>query len=406
LIYSTIKLETVREMDFEFTAEQEKLRQEVRTFLDKELPPDWVDYVATPVDDAVVHREDGWQVFQDMARKLGEKGWLSLFWPTKYGGQACSHVDYLVFLEEIARRGSPGYNAVSAKMLAPTLMDYGTEEQKERHLKPIGRGEEFWCEGFSEPGAGSDLASLQTKAIKDGNHFIVNGQKTWSTFADFSDWCCLLARSDPHSKRSKGLSFFLVDLSTPGVTVRSIINILGEPDFSEIFFEDVRVPKENLLGPENEGWQVVQAFLSYERATIAPVSVVQTMIQRLVKYIAAHPERDWANSRQTLAELEIETEIGRLIGYRVAWLQDKGLATEWHAGMSRMYNTSLFKRAGNAAMQILGSYGQLDKREDRAPWHGWFEYLFLASIGATIAAGTTEIQRNIIALRGLGLPRE
>lgn len=392
-------------MDFAFTAEQEKLRQEVRAFLDKELPPDWVDYIGTAVDDVVVPREDGWQVFQDMARKLGEKGWLSLFWPTKYGGQACSHVDYLVFLEEIARRGSPGYNAVGAKMLAPTLMDYGTEEQKERHLKPIGRGEEFWCEGFSEPGAGSDLASLQTKAIKDGNHFIINGQKTWSTFGDYSDWCCLLVRSDPYSKRSKGLSFFLVDLSTPGVTVRSIKNILGEPDFSEIFFEDVRVPKENLLGPENEGWQVVQAFLSYERATIAPVSVVQTMIERLVKYIAAHPERDWANSRQALARLEIETEIGRLIGYRVAWLQDKGMATEWHAGMSRMYDTALFKRAGSIAMQILGLYGQLDRRDDRAPWQGWFEYLYLSSIGATIAAGTNEIQKNVIALRGLGLPR-
>jgi alkylation response protein AidB-like acyl-CoA dehydrogenase len=392
-------------VDFAFTAEQEKLRQEVRAFLDKELPPDWVDYIGTAVDDVVVPREDGWQVFQDMARKLGEKGWLSLFWPTKYGGQACSHVDYLVFLEEIARRGSPGYNAVGAKMLAPTLMDYGTEEQKERHLKPIGRGEEFWCEGFSEPGAGSDLASLQTKAIKDGNHFIINGQKTWSTFGDYSDWCCLLVRSDPYSKRSKGLSFFLVDLSTPGVTVRSIKNILGEPDFSEIFFEDVRVPKENLLGPENEGWQVVQAFLSYERATIAPVSVVQTMIERLVKYIAAHPERDWANSRQALARLEIETEIGRLIGYRVAWLQDKGMATEWHAGMSRMYDTALFKRAGSIAMQILGLYGQLDRRDDRAPWQGWFEYLYLSSIGATIAAGTNEIQKNVIALRGLGLPR-
>jgi alkylation response protein AidB-like acyl-CoA dehydrogenase len=284
-------------------------------------------------------------------------------------------------------------------------MDYGTEEQKERHLKPIGMGEEFWCEGFSEPNAGSDLASLQTKAIKDGNHFIINGQKTWSTFADYSDWCCLLARTDPHSKRSKGLGFFLVDLSTPGVTVSSIKNILGEPDFSEIFFEDVRVPKENLLGPENEGWQVVQAFLSYERATIAPVSVVQTMIDRLVKYIAATPHRDWTDARQMLVQLEIETEIGRLIGYRVAWLQDKGLATEWHAGMSRMYDTALFKRAGGIAMQILGLYGQLDRREERAPLHGWFEYLYLASIGATIAAGTTEIQKNIIALRQLKLPR-
>jgi alkylation response protein AidB-like acyl-CoA dehydrogenase len=393
-------------MDFGFTVEQNKFRQEVRVFLDTELPPDWLDYIGPTIDDSVVNREDGWQVFKDMAQKLGEKGWLSMFWPKEYGGQACSHVDYLIFLEEIARRGSPGYNAIGAKMLAPTLIDYGTEEQKERHLKPIARGEEFWCEGFSEPRAGSDLASIQAKAIKDGNHFIINGQKTWSTFAAYSDGCCLLARSDPNSRRSRGLSFFLVDLSTPGITVRSINNILGEPDFSEIFFEDVRVPQENLLGGENEGWQVAQAFLSYERAAIAPVSVAQSMIERLVTYIAATPERDWTKSRHMLARLAIETEIGRLIGYRVAWLQDKGIATEWHTSMSRLYSTELFKRVSAYAMQILGLHGQLDKRDDRAPLCGWIGHSFLASIGATIATGTSEIQKNIIALRGLGLPRE
>lgn len=392
-------------MDFKFTAEQESFRREVRTFLDRELPPEWPDYIGPTIDDSVVNIKDGWQVFKDMARKLGDRGWLSLFWPEEYGGKSCSHVDYLIFLEEIARRGSPGYNAIGAKMLAPTLIDYGTEEQKEMHLRPIGRGEEFWCEGFSEPDAGSDLASLKVKAVKDGNHFIINGQKTWSTFADYSGWCALLARTDPNAKRSKGLSFFLVDLSTPGVTVKSIMNIIDEPDFSEIFFEDARVSKEHLLGPENEGWRVAQDFLSYERATIAPVSVVQTMIDRLIKYIAANPDRDWTDARQTLAQLEIETEIGRLMGYRVAWLQDKGLATEWHAGMTRMYDTALFKRAGSIAMQILGLYGQPDKRGERAPLQGWFEHLYLSSIGATIAAGSNEIQKNLIALRRLGLPK-
>lgn len=392
-------------MNFQFTVEQEKFRQEVRTFLDTELPPGWVDYIGPTIDDTVVNREDGWQVFKDMARKLGDKGWLSLFWSKEYGGQSCSYVDYLIFLEEIARCGSPGYNAIGAKMLAPTLIDYGTEEQKKRYLKPIAKGQEFWCEGFSEPGAGSDLASLQTKAIKDGNHFIINGQKTWSTFADYSDWCCLLARTELHSRRSRGLSFFLVDLSTPGVNVNSIKNILGEPDFSEIFFEDVRVPKENLVGGENEGWQVAQALLSYERAAIAPVAVVQTMIERLVNYIKVTPERHWANSRHTLAQLAIEAEIGRLICYRVAWLQDKRMATVQDAAISRLYSSELLKRAASVAMQLLGLYGQLDEREGMAPLRGWIEHLYLASIGATIITGTSEIQKNIIALAGLGLPR-
>jgi len=393
-------------VDFLFTEEQERFRQEVRSFLDRELPSDWVDYIGTAIDDTVVHSEDGWQVFKDIAHKLGEKGWLSLFWPKEYGGQSCSHVDYLIFLEEIASCGSPGYNAIGAKMLAPTLFKYGTEEQKERHLKLIAKGEEFWCEGFTEPNAGSDLASLQTKAIKDNNDYIINGQKTWSTFASYSDWCCLLARTDPYLKRHQGISFFLVDLSTPGVTVKPINNMIGEPDFGEIFFEDVRVPKENLVGGENEGWEVVQTMLGYERIAIAPVAVVQSLIERIVKYIKANPQRQWENSRQTLAQLKLEAQIGRLICYRLAWLHDKGMATAYAAAMSRLYSTELLKRAASVAIELLGLYGQLDKGDSRAPLHGWFKHLYLSSVGATIAAGTSEILKNIIANSGLRLPRE
>jgi alkylation response protein AidB-like acyl-CoA dehydrogenase len=392
-------------VDFEFSAEQERFRQEIRAFLDAELPADWAGYVAPTTGDHIGSREDGWQVFKDIARKLGGRGWLSLFWPEEYGGQSRSYVDYLIFSEEIARRGSPGYNPIAVKMLAPTLIDYGTEEQKARHLKPIAKGQEFWCEGFSEPEAGSDLASLQTKAIRDGNHFIINGQKTWSTFADYSDWCCLLARSDRHSKGAKGLSFFLVDLSTPGVTIESIENMAGEPHFSQIFFEEVRVPEENLVGQENEGWQVAQALLGYERTSIEFVAMVQTMIERLTKYIKAVPAKQ-ARHRELLARLAIEAEIGRLINYRVAWLHDKGINTIWQAAMTKLYSTDLFKRAASVAMQLLGLYGQLDKRDDIAPWRGWVEHFYLVSFGATIAAGTSEIQKNIIARKGLGLPRK
>ena len=392
-------------MNFEFTAEQERFRQEVRAFLDTELPPDWVGYLGGTTGDHVAGSSDGWQVFKDIARKLGKKGWLSLFWPKEYGGQSWPLVDYLVLVEEIARRGSPGYNPIAVKMLAPTLIDYGTEQQKERHLKPIARGEEFWCEGFSEPGAGSDLASLQTKAIKDGNHFIINGQKTWSTFANYSDWCCLLARSDPYSQRSKGLSFFLVDLSTPGVTVRPIRNLAGEPSFCEIFFEDAKIPKENIVGKENEGWQVTQALLGYERTSIEYIAMVQSMIEGVVKYLKTAPQMPSIPNRHLLAKLATDAEIGRLINYRVAWLHDKGMATDWYAAIAKLYSTELFKRAASAAMHLLGLYGQLDKRDDIAPLRGWIEHMYLVSFGATIAAGTSEIQKNIIALRHLGLPR-
>jgi alkylation response protein AidB-like acyl-CoA dehydrogenase len=392
-------------LDFKFTAEQEKFRQEVRVFLDRELPPDWVGYLGGTTGDHVVERSEGWQVFKDIARKLGEKGWLSLCWPKEYGGQARSYVDYLIFAEEIARRGSPGYNPIAMKMLAPTLIDYGTEQQKERYLKPIARGEEFWCEGLSEPEAGSDLGSLQTKAVKDGNHFIINGQKTWSTFANYSEWCFMLTRSDPHTQGYKGLGFFLVDMSTPGITVSPIKNLAGEQSFCEIFFEDARVPKENLVGKENEGWPVAQALLAHERTSIELVAMAQSLIEETIKYLKVNPQLAPVSARDSLARLATEAEIGRLLNYRVAWQNDQGLATDLYASMAKLYSTELFKRAARATMHLIGLYGQLDKKAAIAPLSGWIEHMYLVSFGATIAAGTSEIQKNIIALRGLRLPR-
>lgn len=392
-------------MDFKFTAEQDRFRQEVRDFLDRELPPDWAGYVGGTAGDHVSDNSDGWQVFKDIARKLGEKGWLSLPWPREYGGQARSYVDYLIFAEEIARRGSPGYNPIAVKMLAPALIEYGTEKQKKRYLKPIARGEEFWCEGFSETEAGSDLGSLQTKAVKDGNYFIINGQKTWSTFANYSQWCCLLARSDPHSQGYKGLSFFLVDLTIPGITVSPIKNLAMEQSFCEIFFEDARVPKENLVGKENEGWRVAQALLGYERTSIEFVAMVQSIIEKIAKHLKANPQLAPVSARDSLAKLATEAEIGRLLNYQVAWRHDQGLATDWHASMAKLYSTELFKRTAGIAMHLIGLYGQLDKKEAIAPLRGWIEHMYLVSFGATIAAGTSEIQKNTIAMRGLRLPR-
>jgi len=292
------------------------------------------------------------------------------------------------------------------KMLAPTLFKYGTEEQKARHLKPIASGEEFWCEGFTEPDAGSDIASLKTRAVKDKDYYIVNGQKTWSTFANYSGWCCLLARTDPELKRHRGLSYFLVDLSTPGITVVPIVKMQGDPDFGEIFFEDVKVPKENLVGGENEGWKVVQTMLRHERIAIAPVTVAQSLIERLIKYMKDHPERRWQDARQRLAKLRVEVEVGRLICYRLAWLHDQGMDTVHDAAMSRLYGTDLLKRAATVGVDLLGLYGQLDKRESRAPLHGWFEHLYLSALGVTLAAGSSEILKNIVAGSKLELPKE
>jgi alkylation response protein AidB-like acyl-CoA dehydrogenase len=392
-------------LDFAFSAEQEKFRQEVRTFLDRELPPNWVGYLGGTTGDHVVDNSQGWQVFKDISTKLGRKGWLSLCWPREYGGQARSYIDYLIFAEEIARRGSPGYNPLAMKMLAPTIIEYGTEPQKERFLPPMARGEAFWCEGLSEPEAGSDLGALRTKAVKDGSHFIINGQKTWSTFANYSDWCFMLARSDPNTQGYKGLSFFLVDMSTPGVTVSPIKNLAGEQSFCELFFEDARVPAANLVGKENEGWRVAQALLAHERTSIEYVAMVQSLIEETIKYLKANPRLAPVAARESLARLVIEAEIGRLLNYRVAWQHDQGVTTDLYASVAKLYSTELFKRAASTAMRLIGPYGQPDKKEAIAPLSGWIEHMYLVSFGATIAAGTSEIQKNIIALRGLSLPK-
>jgi alkylation response protein AidB-like acyl-CoA dehydrogenase len=391
-------------VDFAFSQEQEAFRQEVRAFLEAELPPDWVGYLAPTTGDHAVDGEEGWRVFRNMARKLGEKGWLSLFWPKEYGGQSRPYVDYLIFAEEVARRGSPGYNPVAVKMFAPALIEYGTEAQKTQHLKLMSSGQEFWCEAFSEPEAGSDLAGLKTKAVKDGDDFLINGEKTWGTFATHADWCCLLARSDPEAQGTRGLSFFMVDLSSPGIEVIPIKNMANEFHFAQIFFDEVRVSRENLVGEENQGWRVAQAMLGYERTSIEFVAMVQAVIEKLTAYTMTDPKLA-AKAREPLAQLTIDAEIGRLLNYRVAWYYDQGRASAWQAAMAKLYCTDLFKRAAGVAMKVLGLYGQLDKEDKLAPERGWFEHAYLVSYAATIAAGTSEIQKNIIARKELDLPK-
>jgi alkylation response protein AidB-like acyl-CoA dehydrogenase len=392
-------------MDFQFTEEQQRFRQEVRDFLEAELPADWVDYLGTAIDDSVVHREDGWTVFQSMARKLGRKGWLSRFWPEEYGGQSCSYIEYMVMLEELARKGSPGYNAIGVKMLSPCIFKFGTPEQKARHLPLIAKGEEFWCEGFSEPDAGSDIASLKTRAVRDGDHYIINGQKTWGTFADHADWACVLTRTDPDQKGYRGLGFFMLDLSLPGINVVPIEKMHGDPDFSELFLEDVRIPADCLLGEENRGWDVVQTMLNYERIAIAPVAATLSMIERMTQYIQENPDRPWDNAREQLAKFKIEAEVGRLFCYRLASMHDAHAATPHDAALARYYGTSLFKRTATALMEILGLYGQLDRRDERAPLQGWFQHTFMSGVGITLAAGASEVLKNLVALLGLEMPR-
>ena len=241
-------------MDFRFSETEEKFRQELLEFLDRELPAGWGEGPAPSPDDE-------WAETLRMRRKLAERGWLTMHWPPEYGGQGASPILSLIFNEEMSYRGAPGRDAFGARMLGPTLMIYGTEEQKRQFLPPVARGEVQWCQGYSEPQAGSDLASLSTRAEDEGDYFRVNGSKVWTSLAHRADWMMVLVRTDPEAPKHRGISFLLVDMKSPGVEVRPIMNMAGTHEFNEVFFDDVQVPKGNLVGEKDRGWYVAVTLL-------------------------------------------------------------------------------------------------------------------------------------------------
>ena len=388
-------------MDFRFTQEEEKFRQEIREFLKRELPPDWTGWPVLGEADT----DEDWAFCRQMTRKLAERGWLAIGWPKEYGGQGASYIMQIILSEEINYHQSPGMDFMGIGMLGPALMAHGAEEQKRRYLPGIARAEVVWCQGFSEPNAGCDLASLQTRAVETDDCFIANGQKLWTSNAHRADWCFFLARTDPEAPKHKGISFLLVDLKTPGITVRPLINIANGRSFNEVYFDEVRVPKENLVGQKNRGWQVAQTLLGHERSGIHRIASARRNADLLIEYARETGLGKDPLIKQKLVQLTIEGDIARLLAYRVGWLQTTGQAVEYEASMSRVYGAEYQQRVARVGMQILGLYGQLAKDSKWTKLYGKIEEDYLCSIGATLAAGTSEIQRNIIALRGLDLPR-
>ncbi len=390
-------------MDFRLSQEEEDFRREVRDFLEKELPPEWI------AGKEHMETDEEWAFSRSMMRKLAAKGWLCLAWPGEYGGQA-NLFKQLILNEEMFYYGAPGLDFVGVCMLSPVLISYGSEEQKQQHLPGIAGGEILWCECFSEPGAGSDLAAISTQAVEDGDDFIVNGQKTWISQAHRADWGFLLVRTDADAPKHRGISFLLMDMKMPGITVRPIIDMAGVHFLNEVFFDNVRVSKKNLVGEKNQGWFVAMALLGFERSGIHRLSLARRMVHLLVEYVK-ETRRDGVPLasdpliRAKLAELAIECEVGRLLAYRVTWLQSKGLSVEHEPSISRLFGCELQQRVARVGMQVMGLYGQLKDESGRAPLAGVIQRFYLASIGATFAAGTSEIQRNVIAHRGLKLPR-
>ncbi len=377
-------------MDFRFTAEDESYRTEVREFIRTEFPK----------------VRDG----ESFTKKLAAKGWLTQSWPKEYGGQDAGHIRQLVYNEEMAYHQAPG-QTMGTDRVGPTIILFGTAEQKAEFLPKIISNDLNWCQGFSEPGSGSDLASLQTRAVRDGDFWVVNGQKIWTSGAQRADYMILLARTDPDAPKHRGISYFLMDMKAPGVTVRPLIQMTGQAGFNEVFFEDVRIPANRMVGELNRGWYVSTATLDFERSGIGRVIGGIRTYEQVVAYAKQTPSTqgkgvllDEQHIRHALADIGLTFAVGRLLSYRVAWMQSQKLVPNYEASMAKTLGTELHQKLARVAINALGMPGQL-MSGPQAPLDGTVANFYLSTVSLTIAAGTSEINRNIIATRGLGLPR-
>jgi 3-oxocholest-4-en-26-oyl-CoA dehydrogenase alpha subunit len=389
-------------MDFRFSPTEETFRSEIRAFLKAELPAEWTRGGGSG--NLGEGGDDSWEFLRAFQRKLSQKRLLTLGWPVEHGGRAAGVMQQVIYNEEMAYHRAPTQLGVGPDRVGPTIILYGTEEQKARYLPGIANAETVWCQGFSEPAAGSDLAALETRAVLDGDHFVVNGQKIWTSLAHRADSCILLVRTDPDAPKHKGISYLLVDMRLPGIQVAPLVDITGRHAFNQIFFEDVRVPRDCLVGELNRGWYVAAATLDFERSGINRVVAGVRVFEELVEF-ARDEAAGHRGVRAKLAELAIELAAGRLLAYRVASMQAKGLLPNAEASMSKMYGSELQQRLANTGMQIMGLPGQVESGR-WAPLAGRLEQYYLSTSALTVAAGTSEVQRNIIAGRGLGLPRD
>jgi alkylation response protein AidB-like acyl-CoA dehydrogenase len=386
-------------MDFAFTEDEERFRAELRRFLAEELPEWWRGMF---VDDERVFPET-----RRICERLAARGWLTMAWPREYGGQGASVWKQAVLREEMWAHHEPrGPQYMNLNYIGPCIMRFGTEAQKQRFLPPMAAGQVIWTQGFSEPGAGSDLASVTTDAAARADHFVVNGQKTWNSYADApADWCFLLARTDPTAPRHAGLSVLLLDMRTPGVTVRPVPSMAGPHELNEIFLDDVVVPRDCLLGEMNHGWVVVTAGLTFERVGVARYARAGRMLELLVEYVRGAGLADDPDVRQKLADLRVRYEAARLLSYRVISMQAAGEVPSVEGSIARVHNTQLEQLVGHVGMEVLGLGGQLGLDARWAPLRGLVHRQWVQTIPTTITAGTLEVQKNIIAERGLGLPR-
>ena len=391
-------------MDLNLTSDEQKFRDEFRQWLAANLPAEWTKGGSTSSED-----NDAYIAYlKDWQRKLYDGGWAGISWPKEYGGRGATLIEQSIFQAELARANAPQLiGTIGLSLVGPTIIAMGTDEQKARYLPKILSGEEIWCQGFSEPNAGSDLAALGTKAAREGEDFIINGQKIWTSFAQMADWCLLLVRTDSGAPKHKGITCLLADMHSEGVSVRPLRQMSGDSGFNEVFFSNVRVAASQVLGEVNKGWTTAITALMNERANLG--TGIQVVFKRNLEALIARahtiergdrPASEDPLVRQKLAQAFLELEILRLNTNRALTSISKTGIPGPEGSTQKLYWSEMNQRTQQTAQEILGPYGQLSDFDN-----GMWEYAYLRTRGNTIEAGTSEIQRNIIAERVLGLPK-
>lgn len=385
-------------MDLRLNAAQLALRDEVRQWLATVMRPEIESFPYAEEEDPAALRA--------FNKQLAAKGWIAPSWPKQYGGMELGAVEQLVMGEEMAYARAPsGGRGPAVGYAGPTIMLAGTDEQKRRHLPGITNWDVVWCQGFSEPGAGSDLASLATTATRDGDEWVLNGTKIWTSHGHYADWMYLLARTDPEAPKHRGISYFLLDLKSPGVSFQPLVNMGGRKGFGQFFFDNVRMPADSLLGEENRGWYTATTTLDLERSNIANAGAPRRTVDDLCGYLREGRQETSVEHRHRLAQHAVEVGVVTMLSYRVASMLAAGKTPNQEASLLKLFLSELDQRIANTGVHVLGLHGALMPGSPLAKLQAQFALTYLTTVPRTIAGGTSEIQRNIIATRGLGLPR-
>jgi len=409
-------------MNWNDDAEQAAFRNRVSTFIEERLPDLYRRRIETGEEAALEGffawyadrqnpDEDVQAAASEWAGALAENGWVAPHWPEEYGGAGLTAMEQVIFNEEMARAQAPAVGGSGVALLGPTVLVHGTPEQKEKYVGDILSGKVAWAQGYSEPGAGSDLGSLQTRATLDGDEYVINGQKIWTSGAHHADSLFALVRTNPDAPKHRGISFMLIDdIHTPGLNIRPLINAAWKHGFNETFFEDVRVPATNVLGEVDRGWYVGMTLLDYERSNISGAVASRRELDDVFEYAASDEgsakARNLPSVRAELADRYVETEVGFNFAFRIISMQAAGVIPNYEASTSKMFASELGQRIARTGIKLFGLYSNLwDPDAEYTPYGARFIQNYFHLIPSTIAGGSSEIQRNIIATRGLGLPR-